>query len=334
MDKSNPGFPALRRDLVVIGASAGGVEALQEIASRLPANFLACVMVVLHIGRHESRLAQILSRVGPLPVANARHGDALRPGRIVVACPDHHLMVRDGKVAVMRGARENHSRPAIDPLFRSAAVEFGSRVIGVLLSGANDDGTAGVQAVASAGGVTLVQDPDEALAPAMPLSAIMHAHVDHRLPVREIGGLLSELAGQPAPAAKPIPVRLLHEHAASLLEDDPVPLLAQLGARSAIVCPECGGSLTDIDGANPARFRCHTGHAFSIASLNAAQEKSTEAALWAAMRALQEKEVLLRRMAELDRTAGDEDAARRFDDGAAQLLRHVGLLRELIEEKP
>jgi two-component system chemotaxis response regulator CheB len=334
MDKSNPGFLGPVHDLVVIGASAGGVEALQEIASRLPADFPACVLVVLHIGRHESRLAHILSRVGPLPAANAADGEPLRPGHIFVARSDHHLLVRDGRLAVTRGARENHSRPAIDPLFRSAAVEFRSRVVAVLLSGANDDGTAGLQAVASTGGITVVQDPEDAVAPAMPRSALLNAPVDHCLPVREIPPLLSRLAGQAAPAPKPIPAWLFHEHTASLLQEDPMPHLAKLGPTSRIVCPDCGGSLITVEGSKPPRYRCHTGHAFSITSLRDAQEDSTEAALWAAIRALQEKEVLLRRMADLDRTAGESSTAENFDQSAAQLLRHVQLLREMIEEKP
>jgi two-component system, chemotaxis family, protein-glutamate methylesterase/glutaminase len=334
MDKSNPGFLGPVHDLVVIGASAGGVEALQQLVSGLPADFPACVLVVLHIGRHESRLAHILSRVGKLPAANATHGEALRPGHIYVAVPDHHLQLRDGRIAVTRGARENHSRPAIDPLFRSAAVEFRSRVIAVLLSGANDDGTAGLQAVASTGGVTVVQDPDDALTPDMPRSALLHAPIDHCLPAREIANLLARLAGQRAPAPKPLPARLFHEHAASLLEDDPMPHLEQLGQHSAFVCPECGGSLTQLEGAKPPRFRCHTGHAFSLSSLHVAQEESTEAALWAAIRALQEKETLLRRMADLDRLAGDPDTAQGHEESASQLLRHVQLLREMIEEKP
>jgi two-component system chemotaxis response regulator CheB len=334
MDKSNSNFLGPVHDLVVIGASAGGVEALQEVVSALPADFPACVLVVLHIGRHESRLAHILSRVGRLPADNATHGDMLRPGHIYVARPDHHLLVQNGRVAVMRGARENHSRPAIDPLFRSAAVEYRSRVVAVLLSGANDDGTAGLQAVASTGGITIVQDPNDALAAEMPRSALAHAPVDHCLPVREIAPLLVQLAGQRAPAPKPIPTWLFHEHAASLMEEDPMPHLAQLGRTSRIVCPECGGSLIDVEGAQPPRYRCHTGHAFSLNTLHAAQEDATEAALWAAMRALQEKEVLLRRMAELDRMAGDDSTAQGFDQGAAQLLRHVQLLREMIEEKP
>jgi two-component system chemotaxis response regulator CheB len=321
-----------RRELVVIGASAGGVGVLRDIAAGLPAGLPACVLVVLHIGAHNSCLADILDRCGPVPAAMARHAQPLQSGRIFVAPPDHHLLVKDGFLMLSRGAKENHSRPAIDPLMRSAAVWHGPMVIGVLLSGGNDDGTAGLQAISQAGGTVVVQDPEDAEVPFMPASAMRHVQVDHCVAGRDIAATIVGLVGQPAPPAGPLPLAVQREHAATVQPQNPIPLLQEIGDLAPIVCPSCGGSLFSIKGAQPERFRCHTGHAFTMDSLRCAQDEATEAALWTAIRALQEKETLMRRMADLDRTAGDEQTALSFEANAGHLAEQVRLLRALVPE--
>lgn len=305
---------------------------LRGIASELPAGLPACVLVVLHIGAHDSSIAGILDRCGPLPAAMARNGQPLRQQRIFVAPPDRHLMLSDGLMMLTRGPKENHSRPAIDPLMRSAAVWHGSRVIGVLLSGANDDGTAGLQAIAQAGGTTIVQDPADAQVDTMPASAVRHVRVDHCLPGRDIAAAIARLAGQPAESPWRLPASVLQEHAASVREENAMPLLDKIGEPVPIVCPSCGGSLFAIEDSSPPRFRCHTGHSFSLDVLRCAQDEATEAALWSAIRALQEKEALMRRMAELDRMAGDEQRALSFEAKAAQLTEQMKLLRGLVTD--
>lgn len=321
-----------RRDIVVVGASAGGVQALRVLAASLPADFAAAVCVVLHVGAFKSNLPELLEAVGPLSAVHAATGDVLKPGRILVAPPDHHLLLEDGAVLLTRGPKEHHTRPAVDPLFRSAALSFGPRVIGVLLTGGLDDGSAGLQAIKECGGLAVVQDPSEAEDPSMPAAALQAVAVDYCVPLARIPPLLVELVHQAAPAVAPVPPeRLVHEHLAGLGAENAMDELRQVGVPSTLVCPECKGTLWEIRDANPPRFRCHTGHAFSLRSLAAVQREATENALWSAVRALQEKELLQRKIAELDRAAGDEAHARQAEGEADQLRQQADMLRDLVE---
>lgn len=203
-----PPIPA--RDIVVIGTSTGGVEALRQLVAGLPSGFMPAVLIVMHIGPHDSILPSLLARTSVLPVRQARHGDLVEAGRILVAPPDFHLtMVRDGahcSVVLARTAKENHTRPAIDPLFRAAAAAFGARAIGVILTGALDDGTAGLAAIKACGGIAVVQDPSEALAPDMPSSAIDNVAVDHVLRLDEIPAALLRLAEANAQGSRAVEV--------------------------------------------------------------------------------------------------------------------------------
>ncbi|WP_259373291.1 chemotaxis protein CheB [Azohydromonas caseinilytica] len=258
-------------------------------------------------------------------------GHAIRPGRILVAPPDHHLLLQGEMVLLSRGPREHHTRPAVDPLFRSAALSQGPRVIGVLLSGGLDDDTAGLQAIKQCGGLAVVQDPDGAEDPCMPGAALQAVEVDHCVPLARIAPLLVELVRQTAPAtvAAPSP-HLVHEHLAGLGADNAMDELRQIGVPSTLACPDCKGALWEIQGAHPPRYRCHTGHGFSLRSLAAVQQEATENALWSAVRALQEKE-LLRKVAALERSAGDEDRAQQAEDEAGSLGDQARMLRSLVE---
>ncbi len=323
-----------RRDIVVVGASAGGVRALRVLAAGLPADFAAAVCVVLHVGAFRSNLPELLAAVSALPVVHATTSDLLRPGRILVAPPDHHLLLQDGAVLLTRGPKEHHTRPAVDPLFRSAALSHGPRVIGVLLTGGLDDGTAGLQAIKDCGGLAVVQDPSDAEDPGMPGSALQAVEVDHCVPLERIAPLLVELVHQAAPLPAPVPPpRLVHEHLAGLGSENAMDELRQVGVPSTLVCPDCKGTLWEISGANPPRYRCHTGHAFSLRTLAAAQQEATENALWSAVRALQEKEVLLRKIADLDRCAGDDAHALQAEVEAEELQAQADTLRRLVEKE-
>jgi two-component system, chemotaxis family, protein-glutamate methylesterase/glutaminase len=257
-------------DIIVIGASAGGVSTLQALVMDLPSTLPAALCIVLHIPpEHRSHLPHILSRAGSLPAAHAVDGEDIIPRRIYVAPPDHHLLVEPGQVRVTRGPKENRTRPAIDPLFRSAAYVYGSRVIGVVLSGTLTDGTAGLWAVKYRGGIMVVQTPSEALYSGMPYSAMQHVAIDYELPIAEIAQLLVRLSrelaaeegGYPVPENMEIETRIAHE--VNALQTG----VERLGTPSSYTCPECHGSLLQIQEAGLVRFRCHTGHAFSPESL-------------------------------------------------------------------
>ncbi len=322
------------RDIVVIGASTGGVHALRTVVAALPEQLPACVCVVLHIGAHESDLPALLDAVGRLPAAHARTGDHLSKGRIYVAPPDHHLIVNDGRLLVSRGPKEHHTRPAIDPMFRSAALSAGPRVIGVLLTGAMYDGTAGLQAIKSCGGLVAIQDPADAYAPSMPSSALRGVDVDRCEPLERLAPLIAQWAGQPVPQApSERPATLEREQIVAQGGGNALPTLREIGLPSSIVCPECGGSLWEIMGSTPARYRCHTGHGFSLASLMGAQSRSTEDALWSGVRALQERELVLRKVAALERAAGDEHHASQAEADAQRTSEQADALRRLIESR-
>jgi two-component system, chemotaxis family, protein-glutamate methylesterase/glutaminase len=323
--------------LIVVGASHGGVQALRALASGLPADLPCAVLVVLHVGAHRSLLPELMATDGPLPVHHARGGERLEAGRILVAPPDHHMLVLGDTVELTRGPKAHHSRPAIDPLFVSAALSHGPGVVGVILTGMLDDGTAGLQAVKRCGGLTVVQDPDEALAPSMPRSALAHVAVHHRVGMALMPALLARLAKLALPAkASRTPHDLRHELALTRHEGDPMKILHAIGKPSSFACPDCHGGLWKLDGERPERFRCHTGHFYTLRSLQHAMSQATDGAMWNALRALEEKQMLLDHM--VASTAGDakavaEDAAG-YREAASRVKAQVDALREVIERTP
>jgi two-component system chemotaxis response regulator CheB len=319
-------------DVVVAGASAGGVEALVNLVGGLPVDLPAAVFVVLHLpAEAPSVLPQILSRAGRLPVAHPADGEAIRHGQIYVAPPDRHLLLRDGRVSLSRGPRENRHRPAVDSLFRTAARAHGRRVVGIVLSGTLDDGTAGLVAVKAAGGVSVIQDPDEALFSGMPRSALEHDHVDHVLPVAEIAALVEQLAYEPVRGGE-ASVSDKMEYEADIAEFDQTAIEddGRPGEPSAFSCPECSGVLWELQEGELVRFRCRVGHAYSVDSLLAEQAEQLEAALWTALRALEEKASLSRRLVERARQQGQDLVAARFEEQGREASESAGLVRRTI----
>lgn len=286
--------------VIAIGASAGGVEALRGIARDLPADLSAIVLVVMHMGAQSpGLLPEILARAGPLPVQHAADGEVLAPGRIYTALPDHHLLVEaSGRARLSRGPKENMFRPAIDPLFRSAAHAFGSRVIGVVLTGALDDGTAGLWTIKRHGGIALVQDPKDAMVSSMPLSALRYVDVDHCLPVAQIGSRLASLAAGPLPLPSQPEVREMDTESKILLGEEHGDDSWTLGSPSHYACPECHGTLQAIAEGTIIRYRCHVGHGYTIDSLLSELTRKVSEALWNALRAIEETAKLLRQEAE------------------------------------
>ena len=289
------------RDIIVIGTSAGGIDALKVLASTLPNDLNAAVFITLHVAPYSLGLIpEILQRAGPLPVSNAKDWEPIHNGRIYVAPPDYHLLFeKQGYVRVTHGPRENRFRPAIDPMFRAAALCFGPRVIGVILTGWLDDGTAGLRAVRQGGGFTIVQHPDDAFASSMPLNAIKHVEVDQILPLKDIGPKLIQLVKMPAgeevkrsvSEEMEIEVKIAKEEHA--LQSG----ILKWGKPSVYSCPECHGVLLQLDEGNSTRFRCHTGHAYSMDSLLAEFAIQNEESLWIAIRALEENAILMQGLA-------------------------------------
>lgn len=281
--------------LILLGASAGGVHALTSITSALPADLPATVLIVMHIGAHRSLLPEILQKRCPLPVRHAEDGAPLLRGEVLIAPPDRHLTVEkhegQARARLWHGPKENFARPAIDPLFRSAAAVCDGNVIAVVLTGYLDDGTAGLQAVKACGGQAIVQNPQEAQVPEMPASAINHVAVDHVLPLAEIGPMLASLAqaATQAPQQPPQVPEWVRVENSCVQGKGNIADLERIGIRSVYTCPECSGALWQIKDSCPARFRCHTGHSFSARSLAESQDRAVEEALWSSLRALQEK---------------------------------------------
>lgn len=315
------------RDTIVLGASTGGVDALITIASALPERLPAAVFVVQHIGAHASILPEMLQNAGRLPARHARDGERIVPGNIYVAPSDLHMIIEGDAVRTVRGPKENFTRPAIDPLFRSAAVVRGPRVIGAVLTGQLDDGTAGLAAVRACGGITIVQDPEQAYAPDMPRNAMRTTPPDYVLPIEKLATTLAALAGGAIMNSPVAPPNLVAEHCVTLTSDS-MEKLPRIGTQVAISCPECGGTLWRINDA-PTRYRCHTGHAFSAGSLGAASDHFIERSLWQALRALREKKALNVESAEYHMSRGEQKDAQRYTaqarstDKAAQALEQL-----------
>ncbi len=325
-------------DIIVVGASAGGVEALVEVARALPADLPAAVFVVLHIPPSgPSMLATILGRAGALPATTARDGELFHTGHIYVAPPDHHLLIVGRYLRLGRGPKENRSRPAVDPLFRSAAISHGPRVIGVVLSGNLDDGTVGLAAIKARGGLAVVQEPHEALYPGMPLSAVENVAVDSCLPLRDIGLALANLATVPVEVngamqmtddAATDHLELEAETAKFLLQ--PVSNEEHGGIPSQFSCPDCHGVLYEQSDGDIIRYRCRVGHAYSVETLQSVQENAVEEALWAAIRALEEKAALAQRMLRQATHRGINSMINRYTQDAETAGHQAATLRQLL----
>ncbi len=323
-------------DIIVIGTSAGGVEALKELAGGLPYDLPAAIFIVLHLSpTGPSFLAEILTRAGPLPATQVVDKEVITPGRIYVAPPDHHLLVEQGHVRVTRGPKENRFRPAVDVLFRSAAYAHGPRVIGVVLTGALDDGTAGLWAVKDRGGLAVVQDPQDALHPSMPQNALRYVSVDACLPLAKIGPMLVRLAGEPAPVEGAFPVsKKLALETQIAREDYALERgVMDLGPLSPYSCPECHGVLVQLKDGDFMRFRCHTGHAYSPSTLLAEVTESLESSLWQTLRGIDEMMLVLRHLAQHARDRQDARLAELAELKMRGAEQSTQLIRELLKRQ-
>jgi two-component system chemotaxis response regulator CheB len=320
------------RRVVVIGGSAGAVEALKVMVAGLPADFQAPVCVVVHTAPDSPGiLGKILDRAGALAAVTAAGGERLEAGKIYVAAPDVHLLIEPGLLKVSKGPRENRFRPAIDPLFRSAAQIFGPAAIGVILTGHLDDGAAGLWAIDRLGGVTIVQDPDDAMFGAMPSNALKHVRPTHVVPLCGIAPLLVELMSSPVQEAVRGPVPNLEVEVKIADAHNAIDAgVEQLGDPSPFSCPECHGVLLHVKNTNPLRFRCYTGHAYSVASLVAAVDDDVEASGWTAVRSLEQGAMLLRHLTTVHAGQLEADDARRLAQHAAETHGQAEKIRSVL----
>jgi two-component system chemotaxis response regulator CheB len=322
----------MTRRLVVMAASAGGIEALQTVLRELSPDFDAPVLIVLHMAAGGGgALPGILNRAGPLRATAAVDGEQLSAGRVYVCVADNHLLVGERHLHVRRGPRENGHRPAADPLFRSAALYYGPRAVGVVLSGNLSDGTAGLLAIRRQGGIAVVQDPADALYDGMPLSALRYVGADHVLPAAEIGPLLNRMVKEPLPStANPAAPDHMRQEVAIMEDDEAVLSGEHPGEPSPWPCPDCSGVLWQIDEGNMVRFRCRVGHAWSADDLLNVQGSAIENALWMALRSLEDRAALSRTLAERALAGGRSISAGRFQSESDEYEESVRVLRELL----
>ncbi len=337
-----PSLPPLKgapHRVVVIGASAGGVEAVRKLLSYLPADFAAPVFVVLHIPPYsKSYLPDIFDRAGPLPAAHAQDGEAISAGRVYVAPPDHHLLLEAGRVLVKKGPKENRFRPSVDALFRSAAYTYGPRVVGVVLSGTLDDGTSGLWTVGRLGGLTMVQRPQEAGYEEMPLNAIRQVQVDVVQPLSDLAASLIALTKERADAMDDLEaakeLERMNIEVQIAAEGNGLDLgVMHLGSPTPLTCPECHGGLLQIQEGALIRYRCHTGHAYSPAALLDEVTESVEKTFWQTLRVLDEKRLLLEQVGQsLEHNAPAEAA--QFQSLAAEAAARGQALHQVMFRPP
>jgi two-component system chemotaxis response regulator CheB len=322
--------------LVVVGASSGGIDALRTLAAALPPDFPAPILVVIHTApAAPGLLAGILERAGPLSARTAEDGERFQPGHIYVPPPDHHLLVEPGRLRTTKGPKENLFRPAIDPLFRSAAQVYGPAVVGVLLTGNLDDGTAGLKVIKQLGGIAVVQHPADALFPSMPESALQHVDVDHCVPLSEIPSLLTTLLAPPVEEEAPASATKLVAIEVEIAKGENAMNvgLEEIAEPSSFACPECHGVLLRLKGEHPRRFRCHTGHAYSVQSLVTAFGQGIEDSLWAAVRSLEEAALLFGELAAHKRNEGDDEGGAALEDESKKAHRDAQAVRDVVKSR-
>lgn len=321
-------------DIIVIGASAGGVEVITNLVASLPADLPAAVFIVLHVPPFSrSVLPDILARAGPLPVSHAVAGEPVRQGHVYIAPPDRHIILEKGTVELSAGPRENRVRPAIDALFRSAALSYHGRVVGVILSGTLSDGTAGLYEIKRHGGIAIVQDPSDALFPDMPKNAIEQVPIDYILPASQIPETLVGLAGTPQET----------ERGAHNVSPDQQPRQNIIKADSeeqvegkrdqelsVYVCPECGGAMWQVNAGKVVRFSCHVGHVYSGDDLLEGYSEDLERSLWHAARTLRDRANLLMQLARVARERNSSNIAARYDEESRMDNEHAGVIEQML----
>jgi two-component system chemotaxis response regulator CheB len=330
MNKQRTNVP---RYIIVVGASAGGLHSVVELSAQLTPEMDAAMFVVLHISKHSfgDVLIQRIQRLTPFTCKQAEHGELIQSRHIYLAVPDQHLLVKDDHVMLGQGPPENRWRPSIDILFRSAAAAYDSRVIGIVLSGMMQDGTSGMIALKRSGGTCIVQDPNEAEYPDMPRSVLDNMEADYVVSLASMGAVLMEKMKNGPVKRHAIPADLSAEAAIAEKVATGIDIVEELGDRSPYVCPECGGGLWEMHkDNNMTRFRCYTGHSYTSKELLVKQREDLESTLWIALRMLEERKQLLKKMSEEERNKGWIRSAASKAERQAELEVHINRLKELL----
>ena len=327
-----------KQDIIVIGASAGGVSTLIELVKTLPENFPASIFVVMHVPPYSpSKLPQILSKAGRLEAVHPEDKEKLAQGKIYIAPPDHHMLLEDDHVMIRKGPQENRFRPSIDALFRSAAYVHGARVTAVILSGALDDGTSGSWMIKRKGGRVIVQDPEEATFPEMPRNVMEYVETDYTLRVTEMGAVLNRLIRADEPELEKFPEeeeeRLALEVTIATKDNAFERGIMNMGKMAPFTCPDCHGALVSLKEGNRVRYRCHTGHAFTASTLLSGLTESVEETLWQAMRGLEETTMLLQHIGEHIMDAGDHEVAGTFFKKANETAERARIVHDSVFEQ-
>ncbi|GJL68609.1 MAG: protein-glutamate methylesterase [Nitrospirales bacterium] len=321
-------------DIIVIGASAGGITTLKKFVSYLPQDLQASILVVLHLGSYSnSTVDAILSKAGPVSATFAKNGDIISYGRMYVAPPDFHLLIDKDVMVLSKGPRENLWRPSIDTLFRSAAVSYGVRVVGIILSGYLDDGVAGLLAIQRCGGMIMVQDPAEALFPDLPNNALDHMHVDFCLPVEDLARQLIQQVKTRVGPEFPPPEDLVEENVTVDAYMSHLPPRQVNGKVAGLSCPECGGTLWEQAQGSLTRYHCHVGHGFTEQSLLAGKSDSLDQALWTAFRLMEERVALLQKCMARAEYTGRRYTLSMYQKELESLLPQLQRFRDLLSQK-
>jgi len=318
------------RDIVVIGCSAGGVEALPRIIQQFPPDFEAAILIAQHLApTHTPYLVTILQRSSRLPLEWAEQGAPVKPGHIVVTPPDLHLVLSDGHIGLTRGARENYARPSINKLFRSAAAEYGNRVIGVLLTGMLEDGVAGLQAIRDAGGFVIVQDPRDAAYPELPSRALQALEPDRTLPIDAIGAAIIAASRDDVTVAPPPPHVAIEAELDRRFHAEPSDMKL-LGPQTALSCPECRGPMWQLGDERLRRFRCYLGHVVTANEMLVASADDVESALWSAVRALNDHAMTLETLAADATRIGNGESAEAYSRRAQAARRQTEVAHQFV----
>lgn len=325
----------ITRDIIVIGASAGGVAALKELVKSLPVNLQAAVFIVLHIPTYsETNLHKILTQSGPIKAVLAEDGMPIENGKIYIAPSDHHLLLAHDKVMVKRGPKENRFRPSIDALFRSAAYVFGPRVIGVILSGMLDDGTSGIWNIKQLGGLAIVQEPEDAEQPQMPINALEYVKADYIVSIADMAPLIAGMVTEQVVDKFKLnaeQLKRLKTEVIIAMQDNAYEMgIMDMGEFTPFTCPECHGSLIKLVEGNIIRFRCHTGHAYTASSLLAEVTESVEGLLWQSMRGMEEINMLLKNIGDNFEKLENNQAAALFREKAKTAAERARLIHDYV----